>query len=56
MHLAAKRALEELDSRSKGIGGSAAQDKNTIMSRISHVSTRLDCEIADLCHLCMHRT
>jgi hypothetical protein len=45
MHVAAKRALEEIDIRSKGIGGNVTGDKNAVMSRISHVSTQLDYEI-----------
>jgi hypothetical protein len=44
MHIAAKRALEEIDIRSKGVGGNVTGDKNVIMWRISHVSTRLDYE------------
>jgi hypothetical protein len=45
MHIAAKRALEEIDIRSKGTGGRVTEDKNVVMSRISHVSTQLDYEI-----------
>ncbi|XP_069687013.1 tudor domain-containing protein 7 isoform X2 [Periplaneta americana] len=37
MQLAAKRALEELKKLSSSVGGSATQDKNIIMSRISHI-------------------
>jgi hypothetical protein len=40
MNVAAKRALEEIENRSR-----RTQDKSLIMSRIAHVSTGLDCVI-----------
>ncbi|PSN45877.1 hypothetical protein C0J52_11031 [Blattella germanica] len=37
MQQAAKQALDELNKLSSVIGGSATQDENTIMSRVSHI-------------------
>jgi hypothetical protein len=45
MQTAAKRALEEIDIRSKGIGGNVTEDKIVMMSRISQVSTGLEYKI-----------
>jgi hypothetical protein len=46
MQLVAKQALEELRSHIRENGGDATQDESMIMTRISHVSTRLDYKVS----------